>query len=467
MESALLAAWFVPIIAGTAPHRVICAWAGTAGLMAGAFLITWMLARSRLPLAGQRWALLGILLLSAPLLTRLHVYGQVPLRSWAWLKEWAADWGTLTSGVTGAPAALGTLLVCWWRGMRLHDRPLSLQAVAFSFRLNVLWLVAAGLLWSPALGEDIAPLVYAFFLAALVAMAVARVDEIAALPGGAEQPFGTAWLTTVVGSSLVVVGSGWLLARVVSPAGFRQLGIWLAPLGHVLERALYQGLLVLGVVMEPILEWLIRLVQQIAVWVAEGLEAFQPPAPGPQPTPMPGGGGAAGIPWGEITKWLVIVLLLMISLAGLAFSLRKLGQREPAEGREERRRTLPGGVWREDALSNLQNLVQSMLDRLAGLRPSRLGMEWYAEISIRNIYLNLCQLAAARGYPRPAVFTPYEYLSLLYRAFPGAEREDIQHITDAYVRMRYGEMPSSWGELQAIRQAWQRVRDSVEAPASA
>jgi hypothetical protein len=77
----------------------------------------------------------------------------------------------------------------------------------------------------------------------------------------------------------------------------------------------------------------------------------------------------------------------------------------------------------------------------------------------------MCQLAAGRGYPRPAVFTPYEYLSLLYRAFPGAERGDIEHITEAYVRMRYGEMPSTWGELQAIRQAWQRVRASVEAPA--
>ncbi|MBC7242635.1 MAG: DUF4129 domain-containing protein, partial [Anaerolineae bacterium] len=244
------------------------------------------------------------------------------------------------------------------------------------------------------------------------------------------------------------------------------LGLWLAPLGHVLERALYQGLLALGVVMEPILEWLIRLVQQLAVWVSEGLAAFQPPAPAPQPTPMPSGGEGAGIPWGEVAKWLMIALLLMISLAGLALSLRKLGQREPAEGPQERRRSLPGGTWREDALHNLQNLVQSMLDRLAGLRPGRLGMEWYAEISIRNVYLNMCQLAAGRGYPRPAVFTPYEYLSLLYRAFPEAESEDIERITEAYVRMRYGEMPSTWGELQAIRQAWQRVRNSIEAPAS-
>lgn len=466
MESALLAALFVPITAGAAPHSVLCAWAGTAGIMAGAFLVTWMLTRSRLPLAGQRWALLGILLLSALLLTRFHVYRDVPLRSWEWLKDWAADWGALTTGVTGGPAALVTLLVCWWRGMRLHDRPLSLPAVAFSFRLNVLWLVAAGLMWYPELGGGIALLVYIFFLAALVAMAVARVDEIAALPGGAEQPFGAAWLVTVMGSAVLVVAFGWLLARGISPAGFRQLGLWLAPLGHVLERALYQGLLALGVVMEPILEWLIRLVQQLAIWVSEGLAAFQPPAPAPQPTPMPGGGEGAGFPWGEVAKWLVIALLLMISLAGLALSLRKLGQREPAEGPQERRRSLPGGTWREDALHNLQNLVQSMLDRLAGLRPGRLGMEWYAEISIRNIYLNMCQLAAGRGYPRPAVFTPYEYLSLLYRAFPGAERGDIEHITEAYVRMRYGEMPSTWGELQAIRQAWQRVRDSVEVPAS-
>lgn len=467
MESAMLAALFVPATAGLARHSALCAWAATAGIMAGAFLVTGLLARSRLSLAGQRWAMIGILIWSALLITRFHVYGRVPLRSWAWLEEWASDWGALAGGVRGGPAALVTLLICWWRGMRLHDRPLSLQAVAFSFRLNVLWLVVAGLMWPPDWGSDIALLVYMFFLAALLSMAVARVDEIAGLPEGAQQPFGWAWFGTVVGASLLVVALGWLLARVISPAGFRQLGVWLAPLGRVLERALYQGLLALGVIIEPILLWLMALVQQIAAWVAEGLAAFQPPAPGPQPTPIPRSGGWADIPWGEITKWLVIALLLTASLAGLALSLRKLGQREPAEGPKESRRTLPMGAWGEDALHNLQAALRSLLDRLAGLRPGRLGLEWYAEISIRGIYLNLCGLAAARGFPRPAVFTPYEYLTLLYQAFPGAAREDLERITEAYVRMRYGELPSSWGELQAVRQAWQRLRESVEAPAPA
>ncbi len=465
MESALLAALFLPATAELAPHSVLCAWLGTAGLMAAAFLLAEALERSRLSLAGQRWAMIGIVLLTILLVTRFHVYGGIPLRSWSWLNEWVSDWGGLAGGMTGAPAVLVVVLVCWWRGLRLRDRPLSLQAVAFSFRLNVLWLVMAGLLWSPELGGGITILVYAFFLGALLAMAVARVDEIAGLPGGAQQPFGWSWMSTVVGSALLVVSAGWLLARVISPAGFRQLGIWLAPLGRVLERGLYQALLALGVLMEPILLWLLRLVQQIAVWVSEGLAAFQPPAPALQPTPMPGGGGGAGIPWGEIAKWLMIAFLAAVSLAGLALSLRRLSAREQAEEGRERRQVLSSEAWRADALHNIRSALHGLLDRLAGLRPGRLGIEWYAEVSIRNVYLNMCQLAAVRGFPRPAVFTPYEYLALLYQAFPGAEQGDIVRITQAYVRMRYGEVPSTWGEVQAIRQAWQRLKGSVEAPA--
>jgi hypothetical protein len=89
-----------------------------------------------------------------------------------------------------------------------------------------------------------------------------------------------------------------------------------------------------------------------------------------------------------------------------------------------------------------------------------LGMELYAELSIRSIYASMGRLAGRRGFPRRAAITPYEYLPALEQAFPLAAQADLAHITDAYVGVHYGEIPSTLREVQEIRQAWERVRAS-------
>jgi hypothetical protein len=91
--------------------------------------------------------------------------------------------------------------------------------------------------------------------------------------------------------------------------------------------------------------------------------------------------------------------------------------------------------------------------------------EEYSLASIRKTYASLARLAAASGYPRRDAETPYEYISALQRAFPGSE-EEIQLITNAYVRVHYGERSFSPQYVQQVRDAWVTIRERQEGSSS-
>jgi len=110
-------------------------------------------------------------------------------------------------------------------------------------------------------------------------------------------------------------------------------------------------------------------------------------------------------------------------------------------------------------------LGRRLLGRLGLLR------NWRTAVSIRRIYQQMCQAAAASGYPRAAAETPFEYLATLALAWPNHTTES-KLITQAYVNIRYGEFPETREELGQIQAAWKRLEatkpvDTAVAGASA
>jgi hypothetical protein len=79
-----------------------------------------------------------------------------------------------------------------------------------------------------------------------------------------------------------------------------------------------------------------------------------------------------------------------------------------------------------------------------------------AAASIRRIYQDMCGLAGSSGYPRLETETPYEYLQTLRQAWPENTAETLL-ITEAYNRVRYGELPETQAELDEIEAAWKRL----------
>jgi hypothetical protein len=96
--------------------------------------------------------------------------------------------------------------------------------------------------------------------------------------------------------------------------------------------------------------------------------------------------------------------------------------------------------------------VRDLLARLRG--------EGYSLASIRQAYASLTRMAAATGHPRRAAQTPYEYLPSLRQAFPGSAQE-VELITEAYVRVHYGERIFEPEYVQQVREAWLAVRSRM------
>lgn len=467
MESCVAAALFIPLNPSTARHSPAVALLGFAGLIALAYWVTRLMPRTNFTLEQQRWLLVGCVLVSTLLLTRFHVYARFPLSSWEWVSRMLREWSSLSPEMSDAPITLSVMLFCWWRGIRLNYRELTLQSVSLSFRVNVLWLVVAGVLWTPSRSAGIALLVFLYFFFALVAMALARVDEIAGHKGGTNQPFGLGWLSIVLGSAGVVIGLGWVFTRFYSPDGFRQLGHWLAPVSRVIGDVLYIVLLALGSLLEPLFRFLLELIEQLIVLVQERLSWLQIlAAPEARPTPSPAEVTQSTFPWDEVFRWSTIVGVIAVALIAIAFMLRKLRPPEDvAKVGDAWRGTLPASEWKNDLLANLRAGVERLVESLNLLGRYGLSMELYAALSIRSMYAHLCRLAAARGYPRQAATTPYEYLPILPHAFAGVDAE-LRRITEAYVGVHYGEIPSTLAELEEIRRCWERVRSSEKPPES-
>jgi hypothetical protein len=114
--------------------------------------------------------------------------------------------------------------------------------------------------------------------------------------------------------------------------------------------------------------------------------------------------------------------------------------------------------------AGLRALWQRLLLAVKGRRPlgtrpagRLLGDEYRASLSIRQIYGRLLQMAARLGRPRSPERTPYEYLGELKELLPVCV-DDLSAITEAYVCARYGAAAADIQTLDAVEQAWQRVR---------
>jgi hypothetical protein len=66
------------------------------------------------------------------------------------------------------------------------------------------------------------------------------------------------------------------------------------------------------------------------------------------------------------------------------------------------------------------------------------------------------ELSSKLGEPRPPANTPLEFLPKLEGLLPEG-RDEIRVITEAYMRIRYGELPETNQEINQVEEAWERV----------
>ena len=82
-----------------------------------------------------------------------------------------------------------------------------------------------------------------------------------------------------------------------------------------------------------------------------------------------------------------------------------------------------------------------------------------AAARIRQVYADLLELCAKIGQPRPDALTPLEFVSKLDMLFPEFTPE-VDTITQAYLRVRYGLLPETQDEIVAVESAWKLLRSA-------
>jgi hypothetical protein len=159
----------------------------------------------------------------------------------------------------------------------------------------------------------------------------------------------------------------------------------------------------------------------------------------------------------ETSQRLLPVLIMVLVVLVVALALGRLFRmaRRPAQSDRMTLSPLEGIGGLDSA-----GAARRILDRLGFIK------RWRTATSIRRIYEAMSDMARQHGYPRLDYETPYEYLDALSRAWP--EFTGQTHlITEAYIRVRYGEIPESKPEIENIKIAWEELRENEPSPIDA
>jgi hypothetical protein len=349
-------------------------------------------------------------------------------------------------------------LLLSWRGLILANRQLDAQSVIAGFRTGVIMLFLYGLIYRVK-ETPLSLVFYLFLFSGLLAMSTTRLGMQSRLRGGKAIQFNRKWLAGLLFSIVTVVIFSYLIAQWLILGGIDRLHslvttimsvlVWLAsPLVWIVNWliAKVNQWVQLSLLLKALAElarriqlYFNQLMETLRSWFAYLEDLFnwleRPTFTIPR----------SAVLWGTLL-FLAIIVLLTIGRR----RLRNGGESEEDQTSEEEADLFD--LLRAGVLRALAQLRQGIED-IVGLRQLR-GV--LAAARIRRIYASLLKLSARMDTPRPKSSTPLEFLTKLERLFPSRTVE-LDMITQAYVRVRYGEIPESGAVVEAVERAWKDV----------
>jgi hypothetical protein len=445
---ALTLNWLIDISLSTALGLVLV------HLLGSMFLVRWMLHR-RVD-EDRIWVSMLLLMCAAAVITALLT----PSLAKAYSGEKHLTLANLfdlnkPGRAPAGPIVILWVLLLWRRGYQLGSAYFTLVRSTFGMRLGILAFFWALILAGRSLRQDILSLVPFFFFFGLLSSSLARADSLSLDRSSRGTAFGRGWIPSLLGIALVITLGGYVSA------------IWLS--GMNLARAAYA----FDIFARVVLTLFFLILFPVLVVVEIVVDFLKDRLAGRFPQLLPDLASAGNSRTGSHSTWLaklleiasdvvlillvVIVVLIIVAVIWFLFFARA---KRDTHGDEERESLGTGEV-----VSGLRQTLRDQWRRLAEmlgiLRQFGLGRDLLTALTIRRIYAQMEKLAGVRGYPRALSETPYEYRRELGQAFP-EQASDIQLITEAYVAVRYGEVPEDHQELEVVRAAWTRVRSSPE-----
>lgn len=388
-------------------------------------------------------------------------YTHIPLWHPAWIGALLRALHDLFPGVDIVVMASLLAALLWWRGLVLGLREVGAIEVDTAYKTGVgmivLYVIAAAIYADTrgftAAGPDLPGSMLAFFFLGLSALALARLSTIweTGRPDERAQVPGRAWLLLVIGVVGLIMLSASTMAGLAAADVSKYLVLVLRPLMPVVEAIFLVLFFVASLIVRVLIAILTHLPRR------QPQDARQPPTTviddllrrlrelevNPQII--------------ESARWGMVVALLALLIIGMAVTIVLIRRRERKSDDDERE-----SVWSaREALSGLAALLR----RLRLRRPAA-GERSLPEVhAVRILYRELLRLGTTLGASRKAWATPREHLPQLLGALPGAG-SDIESLTWAYERVRYGRWRPTGDDVRAATSALERVKATVPPTAS-
>jgi len=409
--------------------------------------VTGLLSRWRVAERYQRIVVGGLVLVTVLLMIRAQVYPDERLWSLRWMGSSLAHFLRFDPVMSQELFLTLATFAIWWRGLGMSQRLLITDTVGFQFRLGILLLIGLLIVQALSYRQDMTGWMLSLFLCGLVSVALARFKE--GVPARQEaRRFSLRWFSSLLLGAVGTLLIGLLVSALLSAENLATVWGWLQPVVSVLATVLFYVVWAVSYVLVWLISGAFQLLMRDKALPLEtfALSPLQLPAEWQQPyeTVAPAWGKAV---LQGLVALVVVVLFVLLLTAVRRWQLRSSGGSE---------------VWRESVWSSkevgqgLLKGLQSSLRQLAGLWSGREARRAYSAATVRKIYASLLALAEQRGISRLPAQTPLEYLPELRRTFPGWGAE-LQALTRAYVDAHYGQLPDTRAELQALRDAWQRI----------
>ena len=343
----------------------------------------------------------------------------------------------------GAVLVLFFVLWLWWRGLTLGReaiRPMTawrrfelglLLFIGYLFMVNQFTQDSPGLFW------------YIFFLfAGFLSVIIARVSYVGIHKGINKNPFDRRWFLGTLG----VLGSAVVISAVFGSLLTGQYQLILNMLAEGVKLLVAVALfivalpaLALSQFMGPLIPLLRKLLAAPTITSEQTPLAYLPPAIYETQKPIP--------PWLQaVIFWAIVLLIVILLILRARRAFNKSQTRNAGE--------LESLLQEGDARRLLRKALQDALDGWAArLRPAQ---RLLAAARVRRIYAQLMELCKDLNMPRPPSKTPLEFLPIMGELF-AAVNADLALITQAYVRVRYGEYPEIPEEVDEIEKSWQRI----------
>jgi hypothetical protein len=445
-EACMIYPWQL-LVYGLIGHEALPFW-GLCVLLWVPYGVASLLNRSKLT-ADRRQALVAALMLIGVLLTvRAHVYGRHPIWDLGWIADMVEGLFNTLSVLPPELMAIMLVLITWWRGIVASRHEYDIQHIWFRFRLGVVLLIVYFFVTLLGRRADLTALIFAYFFFGLMGIALARILELGGIHHstlGSKQ-----WVGVLAGSVLGNLALALLASLLFSRQAVRTILGWFQPLIQLVQWLLWHFLAIMAYLIWPLLEWAFSWMRRLG---SEDLFLFQSsPLGSPLVNPLELAEVEESANW---LPWCRTISILLIVVGGLFLVARAI--RRLAEQRAEREEVERESLWSgEDFVNDLRNALLRGLEQLRNLGQFADRHRRSAE-SIRKIYASMVDLATEVGYPRQLAETPYEYRGTLHRAFAGGEGA-VDAITEAYVRVHYGQVPDSEEEMDQIRRYWQLVQ---------